>query len=62
VRSRWQDRVIALTVVALTATGIWALWGDELARLFGGPEPAAAEGGPSTPEGSGTDLAPTAAP
>ncbi len=36
VRSRWQDWVIALCILTLAVTGIFTIWGDSLAGLFGG--------------------------
>jgi hypothetical protein len=44
VRPRWQEWVIALSVVALGVTGVWTIWGADIARLF---HPEAA--GPSAP-------------
>jgi hypothetical protein len=41
-RPRWHDRVIVLAIVALAATGVWTIWGEDLRRLFAGPEPAEA--------------------
>jgi hypothetical protein len=40
VRPRWHDAVIVLALLALTAVGIAAIWGDSIAELFGS-EPAA---------------------
>jgi hypothetical protein len=30
VRRRWPDAVIVLAIVAIAATGVYALWGDAL--------------------------------
>jgi hypothetical protein len=35
-RRRWHDWVIALGIVALAVTGVWTIWGADLARLFRG--------------------------
>jgi hypothetical protein len=37
---RWHDWVIVLGVLALTVTGVWTLWGQDLRRLFRPDEPA----------------------
>jgi hypothetical protein len=34
VRRRWHELVIVLSIVALAAVGVWAIWGDDIARLF----------------------------
>lgn len=34
-RPRWHDWVIALSILAIAVTGVAAIWGDELGRLFG---------------------------
>ena len=52
---RWQDVVIGVAMVALLATGVWALWWDDLRGWLGGhrgvnaaPPPAAAPAGSLT--------------
>jgi hypothetical protein len=35
-RPRWHDLVIALAVAAVAAGGVWAFWGRDLRRAFGG--------------------------
>jgi hypothetical protein len=41
-RRRWHDWVIVISILALAGTGVWTLWGADLARLFkpGAPPPA----------------------
>jgi hypothetical protein len=34
VRPRWQEWVIALALIALGVTGIWTIWGNDLADLL----------------------------
>lgn len=34
-RSRFQDAVIALSIAILTAAGVAAIWGDDIAGWFG---------------------------
>ena len=36
-RRRWHDWVIVLSILALTAAGIYTLWGDDIRQLFGVP-------------------------
>jgi hypothetical protein len=35
-RPRWHDWVIVLGIVAIAATGVVAIWGDDLRRLWRG--------------------------
>ena len=35
-RPRWHDWVIVLGIVAIAATGVVAIWGDDLRRLWQG--------------------------
>lgn len=48
VRRRWPDVVLAVGVLALLATGVWALWGDELRQWWSpdAPETDQTESGP----------------
>lgn len=57
---RWHDWVIVLGVLALTVTGVWTLWGQDLRRLFKPDEPAA-ETAPAPAEAA-TPAPPRAAP
>ena len=34
VRARWPDVIIVLALVLLATTGVWALWGEQLASLW----------------------------
>jgi hypothetical protein len=34
-RPRWHDALIALAIVAIAASGVWALWGTEIERALG---------------------------
>ena len=48
VRRRWPDVVIVLGIVAVTATGVWALWGDVLGSWWRpGAKPAVEEAPPA---------------
>jgi hypothetical protein len=40
VRPRWHDVLIVAAIVGLLATGVWALWWDDVRALLKlGPEP-----------------------
>jgi hypothetical protein len=43
---RWPDVVIAAAIVALTAFGAWALWGEELGLRGEAQPPAPTRAGP----------------
>jgi len=47
VRRRWPDVVIVLGIVAVIATGVWSLWGDELASWWRPGRPAVEEAPPT---------------
>ncbi len=34
VRPRWHDALIVSAIAALLATGVWALWWDDVRRLL----------------------------
>lgn len=34
-RPRWHDVLIALALIGVAGSGVWAFWGDEVARAFG---------------------------
>jgi hypothetical protein len=34
-RPRWHDVLISLALVGIAASGVWAFWGDEVARALG---------------------------
>lgn len=68
-RSRWQEWVITLSVVALGVAGVVILWGDDLRRLIIGERngegehngergPAQVAPGPTTPRAPGTAAGP----
>ncbi len=46
-RPRWHDVLIALAILGIAASGVWAFWGDDVARAFG-VEPAAPAAPPSS--------------
>ena len=52
VRPRWHDVLIALAITGILAVGIWALWWDDVRRLWG----------PGEGSGSAVDKPPTANP
>jgi hypothetical protein len=52
VRPRWHDALIVSAIMGLFAVGIWALWWDDVRRLW--------DSGPSG--GSGVETTPTANP
>jgi hypothetical protein len=40
VRPRWHDALIVAAIVGLLATGVWALWWEDVRALWKGPERA----------------------
>ena len=48
VRRRWPDVVIVLGIAALTATGVWALWGEALRTWWQPATDAPVEAAPPT--------------
>lgn len=51
VRRRWPDVVLVVGVLALLVTGVWALWGDAIARWWSPPAPETDEGRPGAGPG-----------
>jgi hypothetical protein len=39
-RPRWHDAVLVVGVLALLATGVWALWGKDIRAWFAPEKPA----------------------
>lgn len=48
-RPRWHDVLIALAILGIAGSGVWAFWGDEVWRALGGkaPDEAPVRKGPS---------------
>lgn len=40
-RRRWQEWVIVVAIAALGVTGVMAIWGDQVQRVFKGEKKAA---------------------
>ena len=48
VRPRWHDAIIVAAIAGLLATGVWALWWEDVRSLLKlAPEQAPAEGVPA---------------
>ncbi len=39
-RPRWHDVLIALGLLGIAGSGVWAFWGDDVARALGVPREA----------------------
>jgi hypothetical protein len=55
-RARWHDWIIVLSIIALTVTGVTALWGEDVLGLFA-PRGVQGEARPTSPS-----IAPPAGP
>lgn len=54
---RWHDWVIVLSILALTAIGVAAIWGEDIAALFSDPPAeSAGETGNQAPPPVGTQM------
>jgi hypothetical protein len=47
-RPRWHDALIALGILGIAGSGVWAFWGDDVARALGfAPAPAVEKAPPA---------------